>query len=74
MAKMVNATFAYQKTGGENILVNDLHLPCLPHVYSSVFICGNICKGQICANPFFRPVFHPGVINEIILHVYWLTN
>ena len=34
MAKMVNATFAYQKTGGVNILVNDLHLPCLPHVYS----------------------------------------
>ena len=38
MAKMVNATFAYQKTGGVNILVNDSHLPCLPHVYSSVFI------------------------------------
>ena len=37
MAKMANATFAYQKTGGVNILVNDLHLPCLPHVYSSVF-------------------------------------
>ena len=34
----------------------------------------NICKEQICANPFFRPVSHPGVIDEIILHVYWLTK
>ena len=76
MAKMVNATFAYQKTGGVNILVNDLHLPCLPHVYSSVFIYLRkyFCKEQICANPFFWPVFHPGVIDEIILHVYWLTK
>ena len=51
MAKMVNASFAYHKTGGVNILVNDLHLPCLPHVYSSVFIYlrkylqgANLCK------------------------------
>ena len=56
MAKMVNATFAYQKTGGVNILVNDLHLPCLPHVYSSVFIClrrylqgANLCKSLFLA-------------------------
>ena len=39
-----------------------------------LYICGNICKEQICANPFFRLVFHPGVINEINLHVYWLTK
>ena len=38
MAKMVNAKFAYQKTGGVNISVNDWHLPCLPDIYSPVFI------------------------------------
>ena len=37
MAKMVNATFANQKTGGVDILVNDWHLPRLPYIYSSVF-------------------------------------
>ena len=39
-----------------------------------LYVCEDICKEQICANPFFRPLFHPGVINEIILHVYWLAN
>ena len=41
---------------------------------SFIIICDNIPKEQICANPFFRHVFHPGVNNEIILHVYWLTR
>ena len=54
-------------------------MTCIYHVCHMftpqfLYICGNICKEQICANPFFRPVFHPGVINEIILHVYWLTK
>ena len=54
-------------------------MTCIYHVCHMftpqfLYICGNICKEQICANPFFRPVFHPGVINEIILHVYWLAN
>ena len=39
-----------------------------------LYICGNIFKEQICANLFFRPMFHHGVIDEIILHVYWLTK
>ena len=38
----------------------------------SFYIFVIIFAEQICANPFFRPMFHPGVINEIILHVYWL--
>ena len=33
------------------------HLPSLSYVYSSVFTyLRHICKEQICANPFFRPV------------------
>ena len=36
-----------------------LHLPCLPSVYSSIFIyLQHTCKKQICANPFFLPVFN----------------
>ena len=37
MAKIVNATFAYQNTGGLNNL-QMWHLPSLPYIYSSVFL------------------------------------
>ena len=48
MAKMVNATIAYQKMTRQT-----WHLPCLPYICSSVFTClQRICKEQICANPF----------------------
>ena len=54
-------------------------MTCIYHVCHMftpqfLYICEDICKEQICANPFFWPVFHPGVINEINLHVSWLAN
>ena len=54
-------------------------MTCIYHVCHMftpqfLYVCEDICKEQICANPFFWPVFHPGVIDEIILHVYWLTK
>ena len=55
MAKMVNATFVYQKTRGIYKMTRQIwHLPCLPYIYSSVFTyLRHICKEKICANPFF---------------------
>ena len=40
MAKMVNETFADQKTGGVNITMQiwHLYLPCLPYIYPALFI------------------------------------
>ena len=54
-------------------------MTCIYHVCHMftpqfLYVCEDICKEQICANPFFWTVFHPGVTNEINLHVYWLAN
>ena len=39
MAKMVNETFADQKTGGEiTRQIWHLYLPSLPYIYSALFI------------------------------------
>ena len=52
-AKMVNAIFAYQKTGGVNITMQNGHLPPL-QIYSWVLtILQHIYRGQICENQFF---------------------
>ena len=61
-AKMVNAIFAYQKTGGVNITMQNGHLPPL-QIYSWVLtILQHIYRGQICENPIFRPVHKRYVI------------
>ena len=50
---MVNAIFAYQKTGGVNITMQNGHLPPL-QIYSWVLtILQHIYRGQICENQFF---------------------
>ena len=49
MAKMVNATIAYQKWLGKR----GIYHVCHNYIYSSVSTClQRICKEQICANPF----------------------
>ena len=59
---MVNAIFAYQKTGGVNITMQNGHLPPL-QIYSWVLtILQHIYRGQICENPIFRPVHKRYVI------------
>ena len=61
-AKMVNAIFAYQKTGGVNITMQNGHLPPL-QIYSWVLtILQHIYRGQIYENPIFRPVHKRYVI------------
>ena len=59
MAKMVNETFADQKTGGEN---NQANLPFIFTMFAiyllrTIYIVATYFKEQICANNFFRPVF-----------------
>ena len=57
-AKVVNATFVYQKTWVVNMIKRQMwHLPCLPQIYFSVVInLQHICREQISANSFFLPV------------------
>ena len=44
------------------------HSPSLPQIYSSVFTnLGYICKEQICANPFLRPMKDCMSITKFIL-------
>ena len=49
------------------------HLPSFHHIYSSVFLFTNlqhICKEQISANPFFRPVgFCISSIGDRTIHI-----
>ena len=47
LEKMVNATFAYKK---QRMFAPDLYFSVL------VIYLRNICRVQICANPFFHPV------------------
>ena len=55
-AKMVNAIFAYRKTGGVIITKKNGHLPSLQIYCSVLTILQHIFRGQICENPIFRPV------------------
>ena len=50
---MVNATFAYKKQG----LLTELDkcgIYYVCHMFTSQYLY--ICKEQMCANPFFRPL------------------
>ena len=59
MAKMVNETFADQKTGGENNQANLAFIFTMFAIYllRTSYIVATYFKEQICANNFFRFVF-----------------
>ena len=59
MAKMVNETFADQKTGGENNWANLAFIFTMFAIYllRTIYIVATYFKEQICANNFFLPVF-----------------
>ena len=57
---MVNATFAYQKTGGVNNWANLAFIFTVlfaMYLLRTIYIVATYFKEQICANNFFRPVF-----------------
>ena len=69
-AKMVNAIFAYRKTGGVNITKKNGHLPSLQIYCSVLTILQHIYRGQICKNPIFRPVHKYYVIIACCKDIY----
>ena len=59
MAKMVNETFADQKTGGEHNYGNLAFIFTMFAIYlpRTIYIVVTYFNEQICANNFFLPVF-----------------
>ena len=69
-AKIVNAIFAYGKTGGLNITKKNGHLPSLQIYFSVLTILQHIYRGQICENPIFRPAHKHYVIIACCEDIY----
>ena len=69
MAKMVNETFADQKTGGENNQANLAFIFTMFAIYllRTIYIVATYFKEQICANNFFAPCFSYLMNFEVVI-------